>query len=90
MQKGGGVRRRLTDVFVRKLVGEADSLRLVLDRLAIDDGALELLDDGPMDGVTLLLGCWSACVSGVNTETGGELTKSSTVHLLARRTTGDE
>lgn len=64
------MRRRPTDIFVRQLVGEADSLRLVLDRLAVDDGALELLDNGPMDGVALLLGCWSACVSGVNTEKG--------------------
>lgn len=70
-QKGEGVGRRRTDIFIRKLVGEADSLRLVLDRLSVDDGALELLDDGPMDGVALLLGCWSAYVSGVNTEKGG-------------------
>ena len=48
---------RPTNVLVGELVGETDSLRLVLDRLAIDDGALELLDDGPMDGVALLFGC---------------------------------
>jgi hypothetical protein len=28
-------------------------LRLVLDRLAVDDGRLELLGDTPVDGVTL-------------------------------------
>ncbi len=44
---------RRTNVFVRQLVGEADSLRLVLDGLAVDHGRLELLRDTPMDGITL-------------------------------------
>ena len=43
-----------TNVFVGELVCETDSLRLVLDGLAVDDGALELLNDGPMDGIALL------------------------------------
>jgi len=34
-------------------VGEADSLRLVLDRLAVDNGGFELLDDALVDLVTL-------------------------------------
>src|SRR3954470_6262978 len=60
---GGGSAGGFTDVFVGELVGEADSLRLVLDGLSVDDGTLELLNDGPMDGIALLLGCWSACVT---------------------------
>jgi hypothetical protein len=42
-----------TDIFVRQLVGKPDSLRLVLDGLAVDDGRLELLRDTPMDGIAL-------------------------------------
>lgn len=42
-----------TNVLVGELVREADPLRLVLDRLAVDDGRLELLDDAPVDSVTL-------------------------------------
>lgn len=34
-------------------MSETHSLRLMLDRGAIDDGMLELLDDGLVDGVTL-------------------------------------
>jgi hypothetical protein len=32
---------------------ETDPLRLMLDRLAVDDGRLELLGDTPMDGIAL-------------------------------------
>ena len=32
---------------------KTDSLRLVLDRLAVDDGPFEVLRDTPMDGVAL-------------------------------------
>lgn len=43
----------LTDVFVRKLMGEPDSLWLMLHRSSIHDGLLELLNDGFMNGVAL-------------------------------------
>lgn len=42
-----------TNIFVCKLVSETDPLRLVLDRLAVDDGRLELLGDTSMDGIAL-------------------------------------
>lgn len=32
---------------------KTDALRLVLDRLAVDDGRLELLGDASMDGIAL-------------------------------------
>ena len=43
----------LTDVFVGKLMRQADTLGLMLDRFAVDDGVLKLFHDGLMDGVTL-------------------------------------
>lgn len=46
----GGVH---TDVFVRQLVRETHTLGLVLHRLPVDDGVLELLENGAMDIVTL-------------------------------------
>ncbi len=46
-------REQHTNIFVRQLMGKTDSLRLVLDRLAVDDGRFELLRDTPMDGVAL-------------------------------------
>lgn len=56
----GGVERRSgkgefepTNVFVGELVRQTDSLRLVLDGFAVDDGRLELLCDAPVDGVAL-------------------------------------
>lgn len=48
-----GKRTVHTDVFVSQLVGETHTLGLVLHRLAVDDGVLELLENGAMDGVTL-------------------------------------
>lgn len=45
--------RGRTDIFVRQLVVETHALGLVLHRLAVDDGALELLENGSVDGVTL-------------------------------------
>ena len=49
-RRKGGVH---TDVFVSQLVGETHTLGLVLYRLAVDDGVLELLENGAVDGVTL-------------------------------------
>jgi len=43
----------LTDVLVSQFVREPNALRLMLDRLAVDDGAFELLDNAAMDSVTL-------------------------------------
>lgn len=43
----------LTDVFVCQLVGETDALRLMLDRLPVDNSMLELLHDCLVDGMTL-------------------------------------
>lgn len=42
-----------TDIFVRKLVREADPLWLMLDRFAVHNGVLELLDDRLVDRITL-------------------------------------
>lgn len=47
------VRVPLTNILIAQLVSETDTLRLVLDRLAIDDGCLKLLNDTAMDSVTL-------------------------------------
>lgn len=75
-----------TNILIRQLVGEADSLRLVLDRLAVDNGGFELLDDALVDLVTL-----KQISTPLKQEaTSGGLTKSSTVHLFARSTTGAE
>ena len=46
-------RRLLTDIFVGKLMRQADTLGLVLDRFAIHNSMLELFYDGFVDGVTL-------------------------------------
>lgn len=70
-------------------MGETNSLRLVLDRLAVDDSRLELLDDGPMDGVTLHGVSFTVLPSSQGLKESA-LTKSSTVHLFERNTTGDE
>jgi hypothetical protein len=45
--------KKHTNIFVCQLVRETDSLRLVLDRLAVHDGRLELLSDAPMNGIAL-------------------------------------
>lgn len=42
-----------TNIFVSKLVRETDSLRLMLDGLAIDNGHLEVLYNRAVNGVTL-------------------------------------
>lgn len=42
-----------TDIFIRKLVREPDSLRLVFDRAAVDNRMLELVLDRSMNVVTL-------------------------------------
>lgn len=43
----------LTDVLVRKFVRKTDLLRLVLDRLSINNGDLELINNGFVDLITL-------------------------------------
>ena len=48
--------RGLTDVFICKLMRESDSLRLVLDRLAVHDCKFELLHNSLVDGITLTSG----------------------------------
>jgi len=44
---------RLTDILICQFVSQSYSLRLMLDRLPVDDGMLELLDDRFVDGVAL-------------------------------------
>lgn len=44
---------RLTDIFIRKFVTESYSLRLMLDRFAVNNGLAELFDDGLVNGITL-------------------------------------
>lgn len=43
----------LTDVLVFQLVAQTDSLGLVLDRFAVDNGGLEHLRDTSVNGITL-------------------------------------
>jgi hypothetical protein len=45
-----------TDIFIRKLVRETNPLRLMLDRFAVHNGVLELLDDRLVDRITLCNG----------------------------------
>ena len=42
-----------TNVFVGKLVSESHTLRLMLDRFAVNDGVLELLNDRFVDRIAL-------------------------------------
>jgi hypothetical protein len=44
----------LTDVFVGQLVGQAHTLRLMLDGTTVNNGVLELFDDGFVDGIALV------------------------------------
>jgi hypothetical protein len=46
---------QLTDVFVGKLMRQANTLRLVLDRFPVHNSVFELFDNGLMNGVTLVL-----------------------------------
>jgi len=82
--------RGRTDIFVGELVAEAYSLRLVLHRLAVDDGLTEILYNGLVDcialGLCVSLGQEERVVPIVEYR---RLTKSSTVHLPCRKTTGD-
>ncbi len=52
---GGGIATSLllTDILIFQLMTESNSLRLVLDRFAVDNGRLEDLGDTSVDGVTL-------------------------------------
>lgn len=72
-----------TNIFVRQLMSQSYPLRLVLDGLAIHNGVLELLNDGLVDSITLQKG-----QKALATEAMAILTKSSTVELFFRRTTG--
>jgi hypothetical protein len=63
-------------------MGETHSLRLMLDGFAIDDSRPELLKNRLVNGVTL-------CPISILLVVGPSLhTKSSTVHLFERSTTG--
>jgi hypothetical protein len=73
-----------TDVLVLQLVRQSDSLGLMLNRLAVHNGRLELLDNGLVDGVTLKPHQWQS----THVHASKPLTKSSTVHRSARSTTG--
>jgi hypothetical protein len=44
-----------TNIFVGEFVGETHALGLMLDRFAVDDSVLELLNDRLVDRVTLTL-----------------------------------
>ena len=48
-----GLFGRLTDILIRQLMRKAHSLRLMLHRLSIDNGVLELLNDLFVNGVAL-------------------------------------
>ena len=58
--EGGGRRRvekLLTDILVCEFMGEPNALRLVFDRLSIDNGYFELFYDGLVNCVTLRRYC---------------------------------
>lgn len=77
-----GVNR--TNILVSELMRKADSLRLVLNRPTVHNSMLELVFDRSVNGITLSL----ISVAQL-TVTGREMhTKSSTVHPVARSTTG--
>ena len=42
------------NIFIGQLVGETDSLWLMLDGLSVDNGHTEIVDDGLVNGVTLV------------------------------------
>jgi hypothetical protein len=49
-----GIQREVrTNVLVGKLMSKAHALRLMLDRFAVDNGVLELLNDRLVDRVAL-------------------------------------
>lgn len=88
----------LTDVLVSELVGESHTLRLMLNRLSVHDGGLELLNDGAVNSIALrnitisivIIDLEVMCQVQVGLWTRVELTKSSIVHLVERSTTGAE
>lgn len=41
------------DIFIGELVGQADTLGLMLDGLSVNDCSAEVIDDGFVNGVTL-------------------------------------
>jgi len=51
--KRDSAKKKLTNILVRQLVRNSDSLRLMLDRLAVHDGRLELLEDATVDRIAL-------------------------------------
>lgn len=85
-------------------MGKANPLRLVLDRLAINDGRFEHFEDAPVNCVTLAafrsvslntkvgtkVGWWESRQAHRTQLSGVTLTKSSTVHFVERSTTGEE
>ena len=74
----------LTDVFIRQLVRQADTLGLMFDRSTVYDGVFELFNNGLVDSITL------SEVSRYSPPSTGafQLTKSSTVEAFLRNTTG--
>jgi hypothetical protein len=77
---------KLTNIFVRKLMTQSNPLRLVFYGFAIDYSMPELLHDRFVDSITL-----DPFSTRPNRKRGPRvwpLTKSSTVHLLERSTTG--
>jgi hypothetical protein len=95
-----------TDIFVSQFVRQPDALRLVLHRLAVHDRRLELFCYAPVNGIALcVFQSLSALrvvaareirpAEGANATIPGapfgtQPTKSSTVHLVERSTTGAE
>lgn len=66
---------------------ESHPLRLMFDGLSVHDSSFKLFDNGTMNSVTLD----NAVVSIKScAQTGFGPTKSSTVHLVERSTTGAE
>lgn len=75
----------LTDIFISQLVTEPDSLWLMFNRFAIHDGYTEVLSNRLVDSVTLHK---LVVDTQQGMDEGARLTKSSTVRLVARSTTG--
>jgi hypothetical protein len=71
-------------------MGQANTLRLMLNRTTVYNGMFELFNNGLMDGVALYsyTGQQTLLSSRQDWATLGALTKSSTVEAFCLRTTG--
>lgn len=89
-QEEVGEQKTLTDILILQLMSQPDPLRLMLDRLAVDNRRLELLHNAAVNRVTLRATKPSVSHKTHRRNRHNRLTKSSMVHFEARSTTGAE